>query len=246
MKLTKEKLITIGFLAVIFILLLSLITRESINTSKINSLKETILSKDSLYKVRDGQYTKLVNDTKSKSELTKEVKSELPQTYQDIKKAKENIISHTKVSVAPKSTTTIDTVYIDTLGIQKFDSYYPNKDNYFVKHKSTIDKNVATNLWEFNSLKLDIVVTQQKDGMYRARLAGPEWIEANEVTVNSLPLTPLTERKLKFLLGGSGGYSMNDRNIVLGIYSGIRYKSNIILIHGGTNKVISGGFIKEF
>ena len=82
--------------------------------------------------------------------------------------------------------------------------------------------------------------------MYRARFIGPSWIEAQEVTVNSLPLSPITERKFKFLLGASGGYDFNYRNISAGIYTGFRYKNQIVLVNGNTNKVVSLGYIKEF
>lgn len=208
--------------------------------------KKTILQKDSLQKIRDGEYTKLVNDLKSSNDLKKYIKEISDSTYQDIKRNKEKPLIITKVTTIPKTIQTIDTVYIDTLGIRTITSYYPNKDSMYIKHTSVIKDKESKNTWEFSPLKLNVIVTQQKDGMYRARFVGPSWIEAQEVTVNSLSLSPITERKFKFLLGASGGYDFNYRNVSAGIYTGFRYKNQIVLVNGNTNKVVSLGYIKEF
>lgn len=208
--------------------------------------KKTILQKDSLQKIRDGEYTKLVNDLKSSNDLKKYIKEISDSTYQDIKRNKEKPLIITKVTTVPKTIQTIDTVYIDTLGVRTITSYYPNKDSMYIKHTSVIKDKESKNTWEFSPLKLNVIVTQQKDGMYRARFVGPSWIEAQEVTVNSLPLSSITERKFKFLLGASGGYDFNYRNVSAGIYTGFRYKNQIVLVNGNTNKVVSLGYIKEF
>lgn len=208
--------------------------------------KKTILQKDSLEKIREGEYTKLVNDLKSSNDLKKYIKEISDSTYQDIKRNKEKPLIITKVTTVPKTIQTIDTVYIDTLGVRTITSYYPNKDSMYIKHTSVIKDKESKNTWEFSPLKINVIVTQQKDGMYRARFVGPSWIEAQEVTVNSLPLSPITERKFKFLLGASGGYDFNYRNISAGIYTGFRYKNQIVLVNGNTNKVVSLGYIKEF
>ena len=208
--------------------------------------KKTILQKDSLEKIREGEYTKLVNDLKSSNDLKKYIKEISDSTYQDIKRNKEKPLIITKVTTVPKTIQTIDTVYIDTLGVRTITSYYPNKDSMYIKHTSIIKDKESKNTWEFSPLKLNVIVTQQKDGMYRARFVGPSWIEAQEVTVNSLPLSPITERKFKFLLGASGGYDFNYRNISAGIYTGFRYKNQIVLVNGNTNKIVSLGYIKEF
>ncbi len=208
--------------------------------------KKTILQKDSLEKIREGEYTKLVNDLKSSNDLKKYIKKISDSTYQDIKRNKEKPLIITKVTTVPKTIQTIDTVYIDTLGVRTITSYYPNKDSMYIKHTSIIKDKESKNTWEFSPLKLNVIVTQQKDGMYRAIFVGPSWIEAQEVTVNSLPLSPITERKFKFLLGASGGYDFNYRNVSAGIYTGFRYKNQIVLVNGNTNKVVSLGYIKEF
>lgn len=208
--------------------------------------KKTILQKDSLQKIREGEYTKLVNDLKSSNDLKKYIKEISDSTYQDIKRNKEKPLIITKVTTIPKTIQTIDTVYIDTLGVRTITSYYPNKDSMHIKHTSIIKDKESKNTWEFSPLKLNVIVTQQKDGMYRARFVGPSWIEAQEVTVNSLSLSPITERKFKFLLGASGGYDFNYRNVSAGIYTGFRYKNQIVLVNGNTNKVVSLGYIKEF
>ena len=246
MKFIKDHYKTIlAVLSIIGIVLYLFFNNTSYN-STIESLKKTILDKDSLIKIRDGEYTKLVNDTKTKKDLDKLVKDISEKTYQDIKKNGEKIVNNTGVSVKPINKVTTDTVYVDSSGVRRFTSYYPNKDSAFIIHQSTITNSLATNNWDFKPLKLNVVVTQQKDGMYRARLIGPKWIEAQEVTVSSLPMNKITQKDFKTLLGASGGYSFNDRNIVVGVYTGFKYKNKIILIHGETNKVVSLGYIQEF
>ena len=132
--------------------------------------KKTILQKDSLEKIREGEYTKLVNDLKSSNDLKKYIKEISDSTYQDIKRNKEKPLIITKVTTVPKTIQTIDTVYIDTLGVRTITSYYPNKDSMYIKHTSIIKDKESKNTWEFSPLKLNVIVTQQKDGMYRARI----------------------------------------------------------------------------
>ena len=238
-KLVIVSLIIIGAFSLILI-------QNSRLKSDLADYKETILKKDSLEKIRDGEYTKLVNDLKSSNDLEKGIKEISYTTYKDIKNKNEKSLIVTKISTIPKNVQTIDTVYIDTLGVRTITSYYPDKDSMYIKHTSVIKDKESKNTWEFSPLKLNVIVTQQKDGMYRARFVGPSWIEAQEVTVNSIPLSPTTERKFKFLLGASGSYDFNYRNISTGVYTGFRYKNQIVLVNGNTNKVVSLGYIKEF
>ena len=238
------KLIIVSLIIIVAFSLI--LVQNSELKSDLTDYKRTILKKDSLEKVRAGEYTKLVNDLKSSNDLEKGIKEISYTTYKDIKNKNEKSLIVTKISTIPKNVQTIDTVYIDTLGVRTITSYYPDKDSMYIKHTSVIKDKESKNTWEFSPLKLNVVVTQQKDGMYRARFIGPSWIEAQEVTVNSLPLSPITERKFKFLLGASGGYDFNYRNISAGIYTGFRYKNQIVLVNGNTNKVVSLGYIKEF
>lgn len=246
MNFVKKNLVSIIFLLMLIGVIIFGIFKSNTFNKQVTDLKKTILSKDSIQKVRDGEYTKLIDDTKTQAELNKEVNTIAKETYKDIKKSGEKIVSNTNISVKPVTKIVIDTVYVDSSGTQKFTSYYPNIDSAFITHKITIQNSLATNSWEFKPLKINVVVTQQKDGMYRARLIGPKWIEAEEVTINSLPITSVTEKKFKYLLGASGGYSFQNNDLVVGVYTGFKYKSQIILLHGETNKVVSIGYIKEF
>ena len=133
--------------------------------SDLADYKETILKKDSLEKVRDGEYTKLVNDLKTSNDLKKYIKEISENTYKDIKKNKEKPLIITKISTVPKNIQTIDTVYVDTLGVRTITSYYPDKDSMYIKHTSVIKDKESKNTWEFSPLKLNVIVTQQKDGM---------------------------------------------------------------------------------
>lgn len=242
----KQNLIPIILILTVIGLIVYMLFLEAAHDNRVDQLKTTILANDKLIKVKDGQYTKLVNDQKTLKELKEEVKGISKDVYNEIRNNKETIVNNTGVSVRPVTKTIVDTVFIDSTGTRRFTSYYPNKDSAFVTHRSTIVGNLATNTWDFKPLKINVIVTEQKDGMYRARLIGPTWLEADEVTVNSLPMNSITERKFKYLLGGSGGYDFNSRGISVGVYTGVRYKGNIVLINGATNKVVSIGYIKEF
>ena len=65
--------------------------------------KRTILKKDSLEKVREGEYTKLVDDLKTRNDLKKYIKEISENTYKDIKKNKEKPLIITKISTVPKN-----------------------------------------------------------------------------------------------------------------------------------------------
>lgn len=233
--------------ALVILGLLGYIAISSINHKKVeHELKRTILKKDYLIKVRDGQYTKLVDDMKTLSDLKKEVKDIDPEVSEDIRKAKEKPIIITTTKVVPVTKTTIDTVYVEGEKDRRIVSYYPNPDSAFVKHTSILTGANSTSTWEFSPLKINVIVTQQKDGMYRARLVGPNWLQAKEVTVNSLPLTPVLEKKLRFVAGVSAGFDFYKNKPNLGVYTGIKYNNTIILLNGATNQVVSVGVVKIF
>lgn len=233
--------------ALVVLGLLGYIVISSIDRkNEVKELKRTILLKDSLVKVREGQYTKLVNDMKSSSDLKKEVKEIDPRVSEDIKKAKEKPIMITTTKVVPVVKTTTDTVYVNGETDRKIVSYYPNPDSAFIKHTSVLTGASASSTWEFKPLKLNVIVTQQKDGMYRARLIGPNWLQAEEVTVNSLPLTPVVEKKLRFMAGVGAGFDFYTNKPNLGVYTGIKYNNTIILLNGATNQVVSVGVVKIF
>ena len=91
-KLVIVSLIIIGAFSLILI-------QNSRLKSDLADYKETILKKDSLEKIRDGEYTKLVNDLKTSNDLKKYIKEISENTYKDIKKNKEKPLIITKISI---------------------------------------------------------------------------------------------------------------------------------------------------
>ena len=246
MEFIKKHWTTLVLIVIIILGVTYFFINQAQNQKEYMALRKEVLAKDSLVKVRDGEFTKLVNDMATKKDLDKIVKEASADAYKDIKGNKEKIINNTGISIRPTTKVRIDTVYVDKNGTRRFTSYYPSIDSSFITHKSVITGNLAENTWEFKPLKLNVVVTQQKDGMYRARLIGPNWIQAEEVTVTSLPMSPMTQKNFKLLLGASGNYSVKEDNFGIGVYAGFRYKDKIILLNGTTNQVVSLGYIQEF
>lgn len=240
-----NKYIIACLLAIIFILSIIFIYTSISDKSDITYLRKSVIEKDSLLKVRDGEYTKLVNDTKKNSDLKNEVKDISESTFKDIKDNKEKITSVTGVVVQPKDLKKEDKAQITSNNELYLSSYYPSKDSAFVKYSASVKDSTVNSSWEFFPLKIDVIVTQQKDGIFRARFVGPKWIQVNNLSVNSLPMSKITERNLKFLVGASGGYRFEENDFVVGVSTGLRYKSNIFILNGTSNKIVSLGYLKE-
>lgn len=197
---------------------------------EINELKKTVLEKDTLMHEQVGLYSKLVNDMRTVKELSTiidEMGSELAQL---IKKENERPIQTIRqVIEIPSASDTIvvyDTI-IDKTIYQQGTFYYPNNSNYFASVDVSILDGVGVGEFHFKPLELALAVVEGKDGMYKAYLDGPDFINIGELTVNTLPMKPQFPNKpYEFYMGGGFGYVDGFKFVTTG---GVKIKNHMIL-----------------
>jgi len=97
---------------------------------------------------------------------------------------------------------------------------YPEDKNPFITWDGSVNKNTAyyKGEWSFGKLPLQIVLTEEKRGLWKTRLIGPDWFKCDSLMVNSLPAEQYTEnkaRKLQFLVGGGYNKSLSPTELML-------------------------------
>lgn len=205
-------------------------------------LRKERIKNDTLQILADGQARKLIADTLTIKQLESKVDS--------LKiELKGRPILVGEVEIQPRDTVKIiDTVYIkdDTLSVV---DYYPNSEEYFVEYKNTINllTGKGNSTWTFKEIKLDLVVSENKDGTYETNMKAPDFVKINSLDVQSLPLDPSNQRDdFGILLGGGYGKDFGTGTNYLEVGGGIRYKKFYIDIEGNTNKQADIGVKFEF
>ena len=202
-------------------------------------LKKSIIEADSLVKEADGRYAKLVNYYNTERDLKKELQKSNEDLYKIIKKQDERILSLSSSIVTLKSTV--------EEGFGKFNPNdtnqiqlalrYPSQKDPFIKWDGFVDRRNARYFgnWNFGKLPIQIVVTEEKRGLWKHRIVGPDWFIVDSLSVNSLPpeeYTPTVERKIQFLLGGGYYKSLTNPNwgsVGVGVGVSLFDQHNLIL-----------------
>lgn len=203
--------------------------------------RKLVLKNDTLQKVSDTQYRKLVADTLTKRQLQKKVDSlglELD--------AKPKVIY--KVKFVPKEVEKpTDSVSVDSLGVT-IDDYYPKRDNYFVRYQNRISLKDSTGVskWSFGSISISGVISQRDDGIFQADFKTPEWLTIEDVDIQAVPLEVPKPDNFGLLLGGSVGKDFKSDEVYGRISGGLRFKKFYIDIGAGTNQTLDGGIKFEF
>lgn len=206
-----------------------------------NKNRTLLISKDSLQKVAEGHYTKLVADTLKQRELNKIIDS------LSIKlDAKPKVVTVIEYTPQPKDTETeVTEVTKDSVSIK---DYYPNKIDPFIKYSSKISlkTEVGRGRFDFNPFNLSLIVSQKEDGTYRLDTKVPEWLEVNDIQVQSTPLTPTKPDNFGWILGASYGKDYSDFSNYLRLNGGFRFKKFYVIGGASTNKNIDIGINLEF
>jgi len=219
----------------------------------INSLKNNIsdlqfanrkleISKDSLVQVNDTQFRKLVADTLTKKQLRKKIDSlgfELdnvePKIVYQIKYVPKEIEKPTDEVVVEE-----DTV--------KIDSYYPQKENYFMRYQNTISlkDGVGLEKWTPKPISLSGVISQRDDGIWTADFQTPDWLDIESVDIEAVPLDIPKKDRFGWLIGASYGKDFQNNTEYLRLSTGIRVDKFYIDVGASTNSTIDGGIKYEF
>jgi len=99
------------------------------------------IKNDSLIKVKNGLYTKLVADSLTIKELRK--------IFKDLGIDEKNPVLAQKLVLVPSDTVTIIKEIQSTDTTLTFTDYYPKKENYFAKHITSLNTRDTTATGEF-------------------------------------------------------------------------------------------------
>lgn len=235
------RLTTKDIIYIIIIILLSLGAyklSDYLNKKKIEEkateLREYRIKNNTLVKISEGYYSKLVADTLTKKELREKVRS--------LELEVENPIIVEVIKFVPKEIDTeIGEVEVLNDTIRQTD-YYPQKEDYYVKYssKTNIKTEKGVGNFSFQPQEFKLAIGQKEDGTYEVKTRLPEYFEITGLDVQALPMTPKKKDNFGILLGGGYGQNLTTKEEFLNIQAGVRYKKTYFFLNGGTNNTLNG------
>jgi hypothetical protein len=248
-----------SILLVILLLVIIFLTWRINNIEKNNedaqdALKKSIIMNDSLTKEADGRYAKLVNYYNTEKDLKSELKKSNEKLYDVIKKEDEKLLSLTKAVLSLENAVIEGIGKIDPIDSNKINLVlrYPNDKNSFINWYGSVDKKTAfyKGEWNFGKLPLQIVLTEEENGIWKSRLVGPEWLKVDSMTINSLPPKDFSGNelgKLQFFVGGGYIRSLSDGPNGVSIGGGLSINGyHNLLLQATTNKEVSLNYFYNF
>lgn len=231
------------FVVIILILVTFKITQH-ISDKKLEAqrieLKRLKIKNDTLQKVADGQYTKLVADTAKIKDLNKLVK--------ELQIKADNPLIVEKIVLVPETVEKpIDSVSIAKDSVTIVD-YYPTKQDWFIKYNGKIDL-IGTNnkgSFTFSELPISLVISEQEDGTFKSDLKAPPFINITQLDVVALPLETKKADNFGFLAGGKINRNMSNGNLGYEILGGVRFKKINVITSINTNEEFGIGTLIEF
>lgn len=187
-------------------------------------LRTEKIKNDSLKRVTETQYNKLVADTLKQRELNKIVDS------LKIKlDAKPKVIIKT-VFVPQEAESPVDSVTTEG-DIIKLVDHYPQKENYFVKYSAEVNRFTEDGIgkFSFGKLNINMVISQREDGIYQLDTQLPKWLTISGLRVQSTPLEPPQIDNFGWILGGSYGKDLSTDENYLRLSGGFRYKKFYVI-----------------
>jgi len=203
-------------------------------------LRKERLKNDTLVKLNEGLYTKLVADSLTKKELN--------HLNDSLKLKLKNPKTITKIVFVPKEIEKdIDNV-VQTDSTITINDYYPHKENKFVEYSANIDKVTGKGKGKFSwtPIEFSLGVTENEDGTYSLNTKVPEFMTVTGVHVYSRPIEPTKIDNFGWLIGGGIGTSFKDGNSYYKLSGGVRIKKFYVDIDLGTNGTSELGIKIEF
>lgn len=199
------------------------------------------IKSDSLKKVSDGYYQKLVADTLTQKQLKK-----LAAEITELKNRKP--VSVTKTIIQPvRIEKEIDSVSSEGDSIF-IEDHYPNKVSPFLRYTNRLSLTTlkGESAFTFNPISLSQVVTKKEDGLYQVDFKAPDFLEVKSLDIQTEPQLEPVKDNWGTLIGLEYGKNLDTNKQLLGINVYERYKK---FYFGGsvtTNKDFMGGFKIEF
>lgn len=204
-------------------------------------LKNYKIKTDSLTEVADNQYRKLVADTLTKRQLLKKIDS--------LEIKVENPIVVTEIEYKFKDRETKGKIKQTDTTIQ-FKDYYPNKSKPFIAYESNLNKIKETfkGGFKFNPVKVDLVFSKNKDGIYQLDSKLPDYIKLNSLDIQSEPLDKDFSNKKTFttFAGLKYNHTFTDHNPSVEAIIGVRYRKVNLIGSLNTNSYLGIGFLIDF
>lgn len=227
---------------------------QNANEDAQDALKKSIIMNDSLTKEADGRYAKLVNYYNTEKDLKNELKESNKELYNVIKKENERILSLTNAVITLQGVVNEGFANFDPNDSNKINLAlkYPTDKEPFINWNGSIDKTSAfyKGEWTFGKLPLQIVLTEEKRGLWKSRLVGPDWLKVDSMTVNSLPAEEYVNnelKKLQFFVGGGYIKSLSNGPNSVSIGGGLSINGyHNILLQATTNKELGLSYYYNF
>ena len=242
MKLDVNSILIIALVAIAgFLFVRHNNTQRELEETRV-AARTAIIAKDSLQKINDGLYTKLVADTLTIKELKK-----LNDSLGLALEKKPKVIIQTEFLPAPQ-TGGADVSVVPSGEIKISDRYPKTEEVPFVEYEAlvSLEDTTAIGTWKFNPIRINLGIEETEEGLFRVNTKVPDWLQVNSIDVQSLPMTLPTEDKFGWLLGGGYGKDFRNDSNFLYLSGGIRFKKIYLELNGGTNETISTGLKFEF
>lgn len=201
---------------------------------KITELQKDLISRDSLEIIKDGLYKKTVADLYTSKELTKELKATNSTLSEEVKRLKGSIVLLEEINFKLKDKRDTVKVVVDEVNKDKVLAFYPNSLNSLITFSREYHENSYIDNWAFTTLKIDMVVVQEKSGKFSAMLNAPDWIELKSLNVKTIPLQQPKPDNFDWVTMISVQKNLETSKKQLGLDLGIRYKKGIYTVGATT------------
>ena len=204
-------------------------------------LKKQIIKSDSLVKVTDGFYQKLVADT-----LTRKQLRSLAEKITGLENRE--VTSVTTTIIQPKEIVKTTDGIISTTDSLFIEDYYPKKENYFLRYTNRLSKTTEKGIsrFSFKEVRIDNVVTKKDNGLYQVDFKGPDFLELRSLDIQMEPIIENKRDNWGTLIGIEYGRNFEVDEQVFGINAYQRYKK--VYFGGGisTDETAKVGIKVEF
>ena len=197
------------------------------------------IKNDSIKKIADGHYSRLVADTLTKRQLKKRVK--------ELEFKIENPIE-AGIIVLDFKTTDTNTQAEKKDSLIKIIDYYPSKEDPFIIYNAsinTLDYNVR-GMFQIKSLELLTARGLNKDGTTSFEIKTPKFATVSSLDIQKKETYQPRRSNFGYLLGGQAVMDYNTNEIHAGVNFGVRYKKTYLTIGTTTNNTIQTGLTFEF
>jgi hypothetical protein len=237
-----------AILIIILIFIIGFITfnfTKSLYQKKVQKAQRELINykikADTLARINENQYRKLLADTLTKRELLKKIDS--------LKIKADNPIVVTEVLYEFDKKETEGEIKT-TDSTMTFTDYYPDKENPFIKYSAEINKikNTYKGSFDVKPLSLNLVFSQNKEGVYQLDSKVPDYISISKIDIQSTPLNSVPESKkaITTFAGLKYNNSFLSEDPFIETIVGLRYRRINLIGSLSTNSYLGLGILIDF